>query len=94
MKFCKREGLIGVGWGEIKTRVNTDEAIRQEAGFYSDATSAIKTLNAMRRMSLNDLIWTRLDNEYFLCRVTGLWEDSKPGDEHYKLDIPNYYFGG
>lgn len=90
LKFCKREGLIGVGWGEIKTRVNTDEAIRQEAGVYSDATSAIKALNAMRRMSLNDLIWTRLDNEYFLCRVTGLWEDSKPGDEHYKLDVPNY----
>lgn len=42
-------------------------------------------------MKIDDLIWTRLDiNNYYLCRVTGLWEDSKPTDKHYQLDVPNY----
>ncbi len=90
LDFCRRESLIGVGWGNIKTRVNSEVAIRQQARSYSDVTSAMKALNAMRKMALNDLIWTRLDHRYFLCRVTGLWENSRPNDEHYKLDISNY----
>lgn len=90
LNFCKKEKLIGVGWGDIKTRVNSADSIRQQARSYSAHTPAVKALNAMRKIELNDLIWTRLDSNYYLCRVTGLWEDSKPGDEHYKLDISNY----
>ena len=81
LDFCRGESLIGVGWGNIKTRVNSEEAIRQQARSYSDVTSAMKALNAMRKMALNDLIWTRLDHRYFLCRVTGLWEN-KIGRAH------------
>lgn len=88
--FCRKENLIGVGWGDIKTRVNSENAIRQEAQSYLNASAAIKALNAIRKIKLNDLIWTRFDNNYFLCRVTGLWENSNPNDEHYKLDISNY----
>lgn len=90
LDFCKRQKLIGVGWGDITTRINSDDAIRQQAKLYSDTIPAIKALNAMRKMEIDDLIWTRLDSKYYLCRVTGLWEDSKPNDEHYKLDISNY----
>lgn len=91
LDFCQSENLIGVGWGEIKTRVNSDAAIRLQAQHYSDVTPAIKALNAMRKMEIDDLIWTRLDSSHYcLCRVTGLWIDSKPSDKHYKLDVPNY----
>ena len=90
LDFCKKEKLIGVGWGKIDTRINSDAEIRKQAQFYSDKTAAIKALNAMRRMIIDDLIWTRLDNKYYLCRVIGLWEDSKPTDMHYQLDISNY----
>lgn len=91
LDFCQSENLIGVGWGEIKTRINSDAAIRQQAQLYSDVTPAIKALNAMRKMEIDDLIWTRLDSSHYcLCRVTGLWVDSKPTDKHYKLDVPNY----
>lgn len=31
LDFCQKENLIGVGWGEIKTRINSDSAIRQQA---------------------------------------------------------------
>ena len=47
-------------------------------------------LNAMRRMQIGDLIWTRLDSCYYLCRVTGLWENRDPRDDHYIFDITNY----
>ena len=90
LEFCQKEKLIGVGWGNITTRENSDSAIREQAQTYSDPTPGIKAINAMRRMQLNDLIWTRLDSKYFLCRVTDIWEHSKPREEHYKLDIPNY----
>lgn len=90
LDFCLKEKLIGVGWGEIKTRVNDENIIRQQAQFYSEPTPAIKALNAMRKMQVNDLIWTRLGNRYFLCRVTGPWTESKPTPKHYELDIPNY----
>lgn len=88
--FCQKEKLIGVGWKEITTRVDSEDAIRQQAQIYSDSTPAIKAINAMRRMELNDLIWTRHDGTYYLCRVTGLWKDSKPTPQHDMLDISNY----
>lgn len=53
--FCQNEKLIGVGWAEIKTRVDSEDAIRQQAQIYPDPTPAIKAINAMRRMKLNDL---------------------------------------
>lgn len=59
LDFCQKENLIGVGWGEIKTRINSDSAIRQQAQYYSNVTPAIKALNAMRKMEIDDLIWTR-----------------------------------
>lgn len=90
LDFCKKEKLIGVGWGKIDTRTDSDAEIRKQAQVYPDKTAAIKALNAMRKMKIDDLIWTRLDNKYYLCRVIGLWKDSKPTDMHYQLDIANY----
>lgn len=88
--FCQKEKLIGVGWAEITTRINSDDAIRKQAQRYSEPIPAIKALNAMRAMKINDLIWTRYDRVYYLCRVTNVWENSKPNDIHNKLDICNY----
>lgn len=90
LEFCQKEKLIGVGWCNITTRENSDSIIREQARTYSDSTPAIKALNAMRRMQLNDLIWTRLNSKYYLCRVTDVWEHSSPREEHYKFDITNY----
>lgn len=88
--FCQKEKLIGVGWAEITTRTNSDAAIRKQAQRYSEPTPAIKALNAMRAMKIDDLIWTRYNGIFYLCRVTNIWENSKPNDIHNKLDICNY----
>lgn len=91
LNFCLREKLIGVGWNKINTRINSESEIRKQAKIYHpDETPAIKALNAMRSMEIGDLIWTRLNGIYYLCRVIGLWENSKPREIHYKLDISNY----
>ena len=73
LDFCRQERLVGVGWAEIRTKENSEEAIREEAAYYDDATAAIKALNTMRRMQLDDLIWTRLDSQYYLCRVRDIY---------------------
>ena len=90
LEFCRKNKLIGVGWNDIKTRDDRKDSIRREAKMYSNQSAGVKAVNAMRRMGLNDLIWTRLDGVYYLCRVTGLWRDSRPGPIHCQLDISNY----
>lgn len=90
LDFCLKRGLIGVGWGEIKTREDSEAAIRKEAKSYSNAAAGFKAVNTMRKMQPDDLIWTRLDGVYYLCRVTGRWKDSRPESIHDQLDISNY----
>ena len=36
LSFCKREKIIGVGWNEIRTKVNSEDSIRKEAAVYPD----------------------------------------------------------
>lgn len=90
LEFCLQNKLIGVGWNDIKTRADSVSEIKKEAQSYSNATAGFKAVNAVRQMNLNDLIWTRLEGIYYLCRVTGLWKDSRPDKTHYSLDISNY----
>lgn len=90
LSFCQEKKLIGVGWPDIKTREDSESAIRNEAKCYSNAAAGFKAVNTMRKMQLDDLIWTRLDGIYYLCKVTGLWKDSRPGNKHNQLDVSNY----
>ncbi len=90
LDICQKEKLVGVGWEKISTKENSEAAIRKEAANYDDAAAAIRALNAMRGMKIGDLIWTRLDSQYYLCRVTGLWEDRNPNEQHYRFNISNY----
>lgn len=90
LSFCKKEKIIGVGWCNIRTRIDSESAIKQDAQGYSNATAGIKAVNSMRKMQIDDLIWTRQNGTYYLCRVTGLWKNSRPTAIHDKLDISNY----
>lgn len=90
LAFCQKEALIGVGWNAITTKADDETEIRKQAQCYPNATAGIKAVNAMRKMQLDDLIWTRLNGIYYLCRVTGLWKDRQPTKLHFDLDISNY----
>lgn len=90
LAFCKEKQLIGVGWNDITTREDSEEAVRTEAEKLSDPGAAFKAINTMRKIRLDDLIWSRLNGVYYLCRVTGLWKDRNPEQIHRDLDISNY----
>lgn len=93
-KMCLNEEIIGVGWSKITTRDDSEDKIRKQAQenyFGNDAQAGLRAVNAMRKMRIGDLIWTRLDpSSYCLCRVTGLWKDQCPTMKHDKYDISNY----
>lgn len=92
LQFCKDNKLIGVGWPAMKCRNTSRDAIRQDAAksYPNNPTPGFKAINAMSQMKVDDLIWTRLNGVYYLCRVTDLWVNSKPTDEHDAYDISNY----
>lgn len=87
--FCQREGVIGVGWGGIKKTTDVAE-LKQSAATKYPGSGAYKALNAMQQMEVGDLIWTRHDGKYFLCRVTKKWIDGITTDEHKDHDVPNF----
>ena len=92
INFCKNENLIGVGWQNITTKKDSEAPIKEQSvtdkGEYDMA--GFKAVNTMRKMKVNDLIWTRWDGVYYLCRITSEWTKRKPEQEHSDLDISNY----
>jgi len=55
---------------------------------YDNNRGFVVSIHALKEMEIDDLIWTRKDGVYFLCRVTDKWrfEDK---EENYKNDILN-----
>ena len=90
INFCKDENLIGVGWQNITTKKDSEASIKEQSvtdkGEYDMA--GFKAVNTMRKMKVNDLIWTRWDGVYYLCRITSEWTKRKPKQKH--SDIENF----
>ncbi|MBQ6117539.1 MAG: hypothetical protein IJL08_09520 [Oscillospiraceae bacterium] len=94
-KYCMDNGIIGVGWPTIRTRTWDDDVLYKEAKRAyphneNNLKAGIKAVRAMRDMRIGDLIWTRIEGVYYLCRVTGLWENTRPTSLHDDLDLTNY----
>lgn len=73
---CKKDGIIGVGWPvkdleilnlnqEDYEKSITKENFEEIPNFNSFKAS----MNALREMKKDDLIWTRKNNHYYLCKV-------------------------
>jgi hypothetical protein len=88
LEFCRKNDSIGVGWGQISIRTHDYSELRTEID--AKDPKALKPLNAMWDMEIGDLIYTRLDGNYFLCRVTSKWSDTKLSNEHEDYGICNY----
>lgn len=92
-QFCRNTDIIGVGW--TQTNIRTDDYWELKSSvekIYPDSgsTAALKAINAMREMDMDDLIYTRFEGKYYICRVTGRWINTIPTDDHYRYDICNY----
>ena len=96
VELCCKDGIIGVGWPGIKHQIGTEENIEDSiknqanAAYPKNATPAIKAINAMNRMQIGDLIWTRHNGDYFLCKVNGRWSDQPFLEKYISYDITNY----
>lgn len=95
IEYCFKESLIGVGWPKVTIRTNNAAELKEDclANYGQKSGSAgFKALNAMRKMEVNDLIWSYIKekSEYYLCRVTDTWINSIPSDTNKFLDISNY----
>lgn len=92
--FCKKNNIIGVGWcfrdesGNLYTPKNIDDAIRIGREYY-DSRGCITALNALKEIEPNDLIWTRNEGIYYICRVKSKWKYAND-EEHIREDVCNF----
>ena len=91
-ELCLKDGIIGVGWPEIKIRTDEEWLIREQAkkAYQKGATAGFKAINAMRKMQTGDLIWTRYAGDYYLCKVNGKWIDQPYLEKYKPYDITSY----
>ena len=63
IEYCFKESLIGVGWPKVTIRTNNAAELKEDclANYGQKSGSAgFKALNAMRKMEVNDLIWSNI----------------------------------
>ena len=95
-ELCYKDGIIGVGWLNITNQIGADEniteSIRKQANtsYSKNPTPGIKAMNAMNAMQIGDLIWTRYNGDYYLCKVIGRWIDQPFLEKYIPYDITNY----
>lgn len=78
--FCQEKSIVGVGWklwstdGTLYVPKHIWDC--EEAGrrCYPKSRGFVTAIHCLGRMELDDLIWTRNNGIYYLCRVTGSWE--------------------
>lgn len=91
--LCLKDQIIGVGWTSISVRTEDSRLIHKQAHeFYSgsNAVAGYKAINAMRKMQVDDLIWTWYNGDYYLCKVNGRWIDQPYKEEYIPYDITSY----
>ncbi len=91
--LCIKDQVIGVGWLGITIRTEDESLIRKQAyeAYKNDKPAGCyKAINAMRKMQVGDLIWTRYNGNYYLCKVNGRWSDQPNLEKYIPFDITNY----
>ena len=95
--YCKRNKIIGIGWPlppNQKANDFNDYAKKRRAA-YGDDGSFTRAINAIGRMKPNDLVWTRQDGIYYLCRITSSWRyidspESRDADIANVVDVDDF----
>ncbi len=93
-EFCKNNSILGVGWclrdanDNLYIPKDVDDAKRSGIEYY-DSKGFVTAINAMKEIEPNDLIWTRYEGIYYICRVLSKWKYSNR-PENIKEDICHY----
>ena len=93
-EYCEQNSIIGTGWRtDIRLMSSKDEYIpdkefyhRLDTFSFSNQKGFKKAMKSLREMKKDDLIWTRKNNCYYICRVTENARDFMPGEREKTIE--------
>lgn len=80
--FCKTNKIIGIGWQLDKVPKNLSDCKKQGTEKYPGRAFS-SAINRIGEMKVNDLVWTRHDGFYYICRVMHTWQYNNSSDNVY-----------
>lgn len=97
-EYCESNKIIGTGWRtEIrlmdseKEHISNDEFYKRlDNVIFSNQRGFKNSMKSLKEMKEDDLIWTRKNNIYYICRVTGRAKDFMTGDRPEEIENDIY----
>lgn len=94
--YCEENEFVGTGWKTQKGLMNCTQDIEfenrlEEAKKDFDNPNGFKSaMRVFKNMKPDDLIWTRKNNTYYLCRVKEIAKDFMIGDRSPEVENDIY----
>ena len=97
-EYCEKNKIIGTGWEtDIRLMNSKNEYISDEEFYNRLNNSRFKNqrgfknaMKSLKEMKKDDLIWTRKNNIYYICRVTGEAKDFVRGERTKEIENSFY----
>lgn len=94
-EFCQQNNILGVGWclrdsidqPYVPASIEECEKLGREQ--YDSSRGFVVSIHALKEMAVDDLIWTRHNGIYYLCRVLSTWKYNCDAAHVYE-DVINY----
>ena len=93
--FCRQNNILGVGWclrdekDDPYVPASIEECEQKGREQYPSSRGFVVAIHALKEMAVDDLIWTRHNGIYYLCRVLSTWKyNCDPA--HVYEDVINY----
>ena len=94
-EFCLQNRILGVGWclrdadGLPCVPASIEECEEKGREQYDSRRGFVASIHALKEMAVDDLIWTRHNGIYYLCRVLSTWKYNCDAAYVYE-DVINY----
>jgi hypothetical protein len=91
--FCKNNNILGFGWqleddnGNRITPKDIEECEKLGRQQYG-SRGFVASIHAFKEMEVDDLIWTRQEGIYYICKVLSKWRYNN-SDENCEADVVN-----
>ena len=98
-EYCKENRIIGTGWKMAEGLMSSEKEEISDEEFNNrlnqhkkrkDFVGLKRAMNFLREMKKDDLIWTRINNHYYLCRVTGKAKEFLKGERDKEIESDYY----
>lgn len=94
-EFCLQNNILGVGWclrdpnDQPYVPASIEECEQKGREQYDSSRGFVVAIHALKEMAVDDLIWTRHNGIYYLCRVLSTWKYNCDAAHVYE-DVINY----